>query len=89
MPAPLTADALIALMREHASPTEAQGAEARMTDPDTKVIGVRMKTIFDAATASKAMPLDEVDQLLDSDFHEARMAAVSILDFQVRSTRPV
>jgi 3-methyladenine DNA glycosylase AlkD len=84
MSAPLTADAFISFLEPEALPTEARKIEGRMTDPAIRVIGVRMKTIFDSAKSSGAMPLDEVERLLDSDFYEARMGAVSILDSQVR-----
>ncbi len=54
-------------------------------DPDNRVIGVRMKNTFDLAKKfSKEMPLDEIEKLLDSPYYEARMGAVSIMDFQVR-----
>lgn len=55
--------------------------------PDNDVIGVRMKNTFDTAKAFKDMPLDEVSKLLDSPYYEARMGAVSILDFKARSKK--
>ncbi len=51
---------------------------------DNQVIGVRMKRIFDLAKDSADMPLNEVGKLLESPFYEARMGAVSIMDFQAR-----
>lgn len=87
MPAPLTATTFIIHLQEQASPDEEVKIAARMTDPQTEVIGVRMKTIFDLAKSSSGMPLTEVDRLLDSPFYEARIGAVSILDFQVRRPR--
>ena len=53
-------------------------------DADNQVIGVRMKRIFDLAKDSADMPLNEVSKLLDSPYYEARMGAVSIMDFQAR-----
>jgi 3-methyladenine DNA glycosylase AlkD len=53
-------------------------------DPENRVIGVRMKITFDLAKEFKDMPLDEIEKLLKSPFYEARMGAVSIMDFQVR-----
>lgn len=60
---------------------------SRYFDADGKenqIIGVRMKNIFDLANEYTEMPLDEVEKLLDSPFYEARMGAVSILDFKSR-----
>ncbi len=54
-------------------------------DPDNRVIGVRMKYTFDLAKKfSSDMPLYEIEKLLDSPYYEARMGAVSMMDFQVR-----
>ena len=53
-------------------------------DPENRVIGVRMKITFDLAKEFKDMPLDEIEKLLESPFYEARMGAVSIMDFRVR-----
>ncbi|WP_077490705.1 DNA alkylation repair protein [Sinomonas mesophila] len=49
-----------------------------------RFLGVRMGDVFDLAKASADMPLDEVEQLLESPWHEARAGAVSIMDFQAR-----
>lgn len=51
---------------------------------DNKIIGVRMKKIFDLAKENTNMPLDEIERLLESPYYEARMGAVSIMDFQAR-----
>ena len=51
--------------------------------PD-RFLGVRMGDVFDLAKASIDMPLAEVEQLLESPWHEARAGAVSIMDFQAR-----
>src|SRR6185369_16340079 len=56
----------------------------RGEDPDNKILGVRMSAIFDLAKASKSMSLPEIEQLLESEYYEARMGAVSIMDFQAR-----
>jgi 3-methyladenine DNA glycosylase AlkD len=53
-------------------------------DSDNRVIGVRMKIIFDTAKESVDMPIDEIKKLLDEPYYEARMGAVSIMDFQTR-----
>ncbi|MFI5392194.1 MAG: DNA alkylation repair protein [Myxococcota bacterium] len=50
-------------------------------------IGARMGDVFALAKASTDMPLSEVEVLLDSPVHEARVGAVSIMDFQARRKR--
>jgi 3-methyladenine DNA glycosylase AlkD len=72
-------------LRMAASDDQRVKIQKRMTDAATRVIGVRMGTVFDIAKANTAMPLDDVDQLLDSDTYEERMVAVSILDFKARA----
>lgn len=49
-----------------------------------KVLGVRMKTIFDTAKNFIAMPPAEIKKLFKSPYYEVRMGAVSIMDFQAR-----
>ncbi|SDZ34184.1 DNA alkylation repair protein [Herbiconiux ginsengi] len=57
---------------------------------DDVFIGVRMGEIFALAKERTALPLDEIEVLLESPVHEARVAAVSVMDFQARarSTTP-
>jgi 3-methyladenine DNA glycosylase AlkD len=43
-----------------------------------------MQEIFALAKDQRHMPLSEVDKLLQSKYYEARMGAVSIMDFQAR-----
>lgn len=50
-------------------------------------IGARMGEVFALAKACTDMPLSEVELLLDSPVHEARVGAVSIMDFQARRKR--
>jgi 3-methyladenine DNA glycosylase AlkD len=51
-------------------------------DGVTKHFGVKFRDVFTTAKEFSAMPLDEINTLLDSDFYEVRMGAVSIMDFQ-------
>lgn len=51
-------------------------------DGVTKPFGVKFGDVFNTAKEFSAMPLGEVNKLLDSDFYEIRMGAVSIMDFQ-------
>ena len=49
--------------------------------------GIRMGDIFALAKASKALDLAEIERLLDRPEHEARVAAVSVMDFQARDRK--
>jgi 3-methyladenine DNA glycosylase AlkD len=50
----------------------------------TKSTGNTFASIFKLAKEFKDLPLSEIEKLLDSDYYEARMGAVSIMDFQAR-----
>lgn len=52
-----------------------------------RFIGVRMGEVFTLAKAFIQMPLKEIEKLLESDIHEARAGAVSIMDFQARDKK--
>ncbi len=52
-----------------------------------KFMGVKMGELFALAKAYKAMPLKEVEKLLESPIHELRAGAVSIMDFQARDKK--
>jgi len=52
-----------------------------------KFIGVRMKTLFDTAKSYIHLPVTELKKLISSPFYEARMGAVSIMDFQARNKK--
>jgi 3-methyladenine DNA glycosylase AlkD len=56
-------------------------------DKGTKFFGVRMAELFSLAKLCKDMPLDEVEKLLNSPYYEARMGAVSIMDFLAREKK--
>ena len=86
MGANLTAEAFIAALEAHRS--EAERAKiSRSFRGSGEIIGVRMKHTFDTAKAFDGMPLEEVESLLDSPHYEARMGAVSIMDFKARRKR--
>ena len=53
----------------------------------SSVLGVRMGQVFALAKEYMAMPLDEVETMLESPIHEMRVGAVSIMDFQARSKK--
>ena len=50
-------------------------------------LGVRMGQVFALAKEFMALPLNEIEQLLESPIHEVRVGAVSIMDFQARSKK--
>lgn len=54
---------------------------------DDVILGVRMGKVFALAKEYMAMPLAEVETILESPFHEMRVGAVSIMDFQARSKK--
>lgn len=56
-------------------------------DRSTKFLGIGIGTIFPIAKSFTALPLDEVERLLESPYYEARMAAAAILDFKARRPR--
>jgi len=51
---------------------------------EDQFIGVRMGQVFALAKTYTDMPLEEIERLLENRFHEVRVAAVSIMDFQAR-----
>ena len=51
------------------------------------ILGVRMSSIFALAKQFAEMPIDEIQKLIKSAYYEARMGAVSIMDFQARDKK--
>jgi 3-methyladenine DNA glycosylase AlkD len=58
--------------------------------PRETVIGVRMGTVFELAKAFIEMPPSEIEKLMESDIHEARAGAMSIMakQYQAKGTSP-
>ncbi len=52
-----------------------------------KFIGVPMGKVFKLAIAHSEMPIKEIEKLLESDIHEARAGAVSIMDKASRNKK--
>lgn len=50
-----------------------------------KFMGVKMGELFSLAKANSGMPIGEIEKLLESDIHEVRAGAVSIMDKESRS----
>jgi 3-methyladenine DNA glycosylase AlkD len=59
----------------------------RDTDSGNKCLGVRWGIVFKLAKEFMGMELTEIGKLLDSKFYEARMGAVSIMDYQARDKK--
>jgi len=59
----------------------------RDKDFANQFLGVRMTAIFDLAKHFMEMFPDEIGKLLQSPYYEARMGAVSIMDYQARSKK--
>lgn len=58
-------------------------------DESDEILGVRMGQVFALAKEFMNMPLDEVETMLESEFHEMRVGAVSIMDFQARNKKTI
>ncbi len=86
MTAVITADQFIGRLHESQSDEELAKIQRYFkTDPGDygegdRFIGVRMGTVFQIAKEFIDLPIDEIESLLDSDFHEARAGAMSIMD---------
>jgi len=85
----ITARNFISQLKKHQSDKEYKKIRRYFKGDDhgNKIIGVRMKQVFDLAKENTDMPLDEIEKLLDSPYYEAIMGAVSIMDFQARRKR--
>jgi len=81
----MTATQFIATLTSHKSPEELKKNKRFYPEEGKdKVLGVRMKTIFDTAKKFTAMPATEIKKMFKSNYYEVRMGAVSIMDFQAR-----
>ncbi len=82
-----SAEAFLARLEAERRPEEAGRNEALKSGPADETIDVRMKVIFDLAKEFIGMPLDQIEALLESRIHEARVGAVSVMDKQARRKR--
>lgn len=91
-----TAKDFIAALWSHQSDEELRkiGRYFKSGDGDygegDRFIGVRMGTVFELAKQFVAMPPSEIETLLESDIHEARAGAVSIMakQYALKTTTP-
>ena len=92
-PAEPTAAAFLARLKSHASEDERVKYNRYFKlgvgeyGEGDRFIGVRMGTVFELAKAFIAMPLDEIETLMESDVHEARAGAMSIMAKQYNLKR--
>jgi len=83
----------VARLEAHRSPAQAEGyrghfqAGAGGYGEGEAFWGVRMGQVFALAKECIAMPLGEIETLLDSPIHEVRVGALSIMDKQGRRTK--
>jgi 3-methyladenine DNA glycosylase AlkD len=93
MSANLTAEAFVQELRARQSDKELEKvrrffrSEDNPYARDNHFIGVRMGEIFKLAKTYVDMPLDEIEALLESPYFEARMGAMSVMDYQVQRKR--
>ena len=87
MPPDMSAESFVEKLKSYRSPQAAKGHRHLASGDGDKIIGVRMGQVFALAKEFMNMPLDEVESLLESPIHEARVGAVSIMDFQARSKK--
>jgi 3-methyladenine DNA glycosylase AlkD len=69
------------------SPEVAKNHRHLASDEADRIIGVRMGQVFGLAKEFIEMPLVEIEKLLESPIHEARVGAVSVMDWQARSKK--
>ena len=67
--------------------TKVAKSHDHLASEESEILGVRMGQVFALAKEFMDMPLDEVETMLESPFHEMRVGAVSIMDFQARSKK--
>ena len=83
----LTAKQFVERLKALSSKQAAKAQGHLASDKTDAIIGVRMGQVFALAKEFMDMELDEVEKMLESPFHEMRVGAVSIMDFQARSKK--
>jgi len=83
----MNADIFLKRLKALRSPAVAKSHGHLASNEDDAILGIRMGHIFALAKEFMDMPLDEVETMLESPFHEMRVGAVSIMDFQARSKK--
>lgn len=85
----MTAKKFITQLSSLKSAAELKNVQRYFRDANAtnKFLGVRMASIFALAKQFAEMPLNEIEKLIQSEYYEARMGAVSIMDFQARNKK--
>ena len=82
-----SAERFVERLDAHRSPEEAKKYLHLKSGEGDVFIGVRMGQVFELAKEFIEMPPGEIEKLLESPIHEARVGAVSIMDWQARSKK--
>jgi 3-methyladenine DNA glycosylase AlkD len=84
----LSAEQFVEKLQSYSSTDQRQEDQPTPNSEESdKFIGVRMGQVFALAKEFIEMPLGEIEKLLESPIHKARVGAVSIMDFQARSKK--
>ncbi len=62
-------------------------SHSHLVSENGSILGIRMGQVFALAKEFMNMELGEVEAMLESPFHEMRVGAVSIMDFQARNKK--
>ncbi|SFN86727.1 3-methyladenine DNA glycosylase AlkD [Geodermatophilus obscurus] len=81
-----TAEGFVATLHDLRAPEELPVIRRRLA-PGDGAIGMRMRDVFAAARAARAMPLEEVGRLFASPLYEVRLGALCLLDLRARDRR--
>jgi 3-methyladenine DNA glycosylase AlkD len=93
-PARPTAKAFLERLEANATEAERKKYERYFPPAERRAgddfIGVRMGTVFELGKAFIAMPPAQIEKLMESDIHEARAGAMSIMakQYQAKATTP-
>jgi 3-methyladenine DNA glycosylase AlkD len=94
VPAKPTAAAFVKRLEANATEAERKKYERYFPPAERRkgevFIGVRMGTVFELARAFIAMPPGEIEKLMESEVHEARAGAMSVMakQYQAKATTP-
>lgn len=85
----LNAEAFVKALRELSDPERIAEVSRFFADgaENSAIMGVSIGKVFPVAKSFAAMPLPEIERLLDDPHYEVRMGAVAIMDFQTRSRK--
>jgi 3-methyladenine DNA glycosylase AlkD len=83
-----TAKGFVEQLSVLSTPKELENVQRFYHDRDeSKFLGIKMAHLFRLAKEASSMPLKEVEKLLENEFYEARMGAVSIMDLKAREKK--